>query len=155
MSPPPVAVQVIVDLTQERDYLSSQQTLEVCRNLSMSSPERGLDAGVPNGGGTALNASGLSKEERQHLSVELADTKAKLRRYRQELYVVFSLFICSSECFLIAVESSKKISTGTLWIAGSIKTPPGSHFLSTVTSVLVVKAGDVSTGQPITGGFWF
>lgn len=88
---PPVAVQVIVDLTQERDYLSSQQTLEVCRNLSMSSPERGLDAGVPNGGGTALSASGLSKEERQHLSVELADTKAKLRRYRQELYVVFSL----------------------------------------------------------------
>lgn len=82
---------MIVDLTQERDYLSSQQTQEVCRNLSMSIPERGQSSGdvaVINGG-TVLNASRLTKEEKQHLSVELADTKAKLRRYRQELYVVF------------------------------------------------------------------
>lgn len=85
-----------MDLTQERDYLSSQQTLEVCRNLSMNSPERPLgsgDACLSNGGGTILSSSGLSKEERQHLSVELADTKAKLRRYRQELYVLVSLFV--------------------------------------------------------------
>lgn len=78
---------VIVDLTQERDYLSSQQTQDVCRNLSMSSPERGQtsgDVGVYNGG-SAVTLAGLSKEEKQHLSVELADTKAKLRRYRQEL----------------------------------------------------------------------
>lgn len=80
-----------MDLTQERDYLSSQQTQEVCRNLSMSIPERGQSSGdvaVINGG-MVLNASGLTKEEKQHLSVELADTKAKLRRYRQELYVIF------------------------------------------------------------------
>lgn len=80
-------LQVIVDLTQERDYLSGQQTQEVCRNLGMSSPERGQssgDVGVTNGG-SAVATSGLSKEEKQHLSVELADTKAKLRRYRQEL----------------------------------------------------------------------
>lgn len=40
--------------------------------------------GVSNGG-SAMIVSGLTKEEKQHLSVELADTKVKLRRYRQEL----------------------------------------------------------------------
>uniref|UniRef100_A0A8D3DVB2 Coiled-coil domain containing 88C n=1 Tax=Scophthalmus maximus TaxID=52904 RepID=A0A8D3DVB2_SCOMX len=53
------ACEVILDLTQERDYLFSQQPQDGCRNLGM--------------------------EEKQHLSVELADTKAKLRKYRQEL----------------------------------------------------------------------
>ncbi|CAN9502031.1 unnamed protein product [Ophioblennius macclurei] len=82
------ASEVIVDLTQERDYLSSQQPQEGCRNLSMGSPEHGkTSAGVGannnNNGGLATTA--LTKEEKQHLSVELADTKAKLRRYRQEL----------------------------------------------------------------------
>uniref|UniRef100_A0A673CVT7 Protein Daple-like n=1 Tax=Sphaeramia orbicularis TaxID=375764 RepID=A0A673CVT7_9TELE len=66
------ANEFIVDLTQERDYLSSQQPQEGCRSLGLSSSE---PATVP----------GLTKEEKQHLSVELADTKAKLRRYRQEL----------------------------------------------------------------------
>lgn len=73
-----------MDLTQERDYLSSRQPQEGCRNLDMSSPERGLSSGgvgVTNGGSAVI----LTKEEKQHLSVELADTKAKLRRYRQEL----------------------------------------------------------------------
>lgn len=81
------AYQVIVDLTQERDYLSSQQPQEGCRNLSLSSPERGLSSGCVgvNNGESAVAVSGLTKEEKQHLSVELADTKAKLRRYRQEL----------------------------------------------------------------------
>ncbi|XP_068194131.1 protein Daple isoform X2 [Antennarius striatus] len=80
------ASEVIMDLTQERDYLSSQQTQEVCRNLGMS-PECGpRSRGVRvNNGGCDLIVSGLTKEDRQHLSVELADTKAKLRRYRQEL----------------------------------------------------------------------
>uniref|UniRef100_A0AAQ5ZP61 HOOK N-terminal domain-containing protein n=1 Tax=Amphiprion ocellaris TaxID=80972 RepID=A0AAQ5ZP61_AMPOC len=59
------ASEVIVDLTQERDYFSSQQ------------PQEGLNGG--------LAVSTLTKEEKQHLSVELADTKSKLRRYRQEL----------------------------------------------------------------------
>lgn len=80
-----LAFQVIVDLTQERDYLSSQQPQEGCRSLGMISPERGQSSagvGANNGG---LAGSTLSKEEKQHLSVELADTKAKLRRYRQEL----------------------------------------------------------------------
>uniref|UniRef100_A0A7N8X425 Coiled-coil domain containing 88C n=1 Tax=Mastacembelus armatus TaxID=205130 RepID=A0A7N8X425_9TELE len=54
------ASQAIADLTQERDYLTSQQPQEGCRNLDLN-------------------------KEKQHLSVELADTKAKLRRYRQEL----------------------------------------------------------------------
>ncbi|KAM9341159.1 protein Daple [Symphorus nematophorus] len=82
------ASEVIVDLTQERDYLSSQQSPERCRNLGMSSPERGQSSGGGvgvNNGGSAVIVSGLTKEEKQHLSVELADTKAKLRRYRQEL----------------------------------------------------------------------
>ncbi|XP_060938263.1 protein Daple [Limanda limanda] len=78
------ASEVILDLTQERDYLFSQQPQEGCRNLGMSSPQRGQSAGGVgvNVGGSALT---LTKEERQHLSVELADTKAKLRKYRQEL----------------------------------------------------------------------
>uniref|UniRef100_A0A667Y8C8 Coiled-coil domain containing 88C n=1 Tax=Myripristis murdjan TaxID=586833 RepID=A0A667Y8C8_9TELE len=58
------ATEVILDLTQERDYLASQHV---------------------NNSGLPLTGSGLTKEEKQHLSVELADTKAKLRRYRQEL----------------------------------------------------------------------
>uniref|UniRef100_A0A7N6BPT3 Coiled-coil domain containing 88C n=1 Tax=Anabas testudineus TaxID=64144 RepID=A0A7N6BPT3_ANATE len=60
------ASEVIVDLTQERDYLSSQQPQEW---------------------------SGLNKEEKQHLSVELADTKNQslscearsVRVYRDEV----------------------------------------------------------------------
>ncbi|KAI4803924.1 hypothetical protein KUCAC02_025569 [Chaenocephalus aceratus] len=40
--------EVIVDLTQERDYLSSQQPQEGCRNLGMNSPERGQ--GLEEGG---------------------------------------------------------------------------------------------------------
>ncbi|XP_023123719.2 protein Daple [Amphiprion ocellaris] len=78
------ASEVIVDLTQERDYFSSQQPQEGCRNLGMSSPERGQNSGgVGVNGGLAVST--LTKEEKQHLSVELADTKSKLRRYRQEL----------------------------------------------------------------------
>ncbi|XP_053140235.1 protein Daple isoform X2 [Hemicordylus capensis] len=63
--------ELLVDLTQERDYLQSQQPLSP---LKTSSP-----ASSPN------PASRLSNEDKQHLSVELADTKAKLRRIRQEL----------------------------------------------------------------------
>lgn len=72
------ASQVILDLTQERDYLFSQQPQDGCRNLGMGSPQRGQCSG-------GVGVSGLTKEEKQHLSVELADTKAKLRKYRQEL----------------------------------------------------------------------
>ncbi|XP_070775954.1 protein Daple [Enoplosus armatus] len=74
------ASEVIVDLTQEKDYLASQQPQEGCRNLGMGPGGAGV-----NNGGSAAAVSGLTKEEKQHLSVELADTKAKLRRYRQEL----------------------------------------------------------------------
>ncbi|XP_065607059.1 protein Daple isoform X2 [Cyrtonyx montezumae] len=63
--------EVIVDLTQERDYLQSQQPPSP---LKASSPDCS-----PN------PASPLSNEDKQHLAVELADTKAKLRRIRQEL----------------------------------------------------------------------
>ena len=76
-----------MELTQERDYLFSQQPQEGCRNLGTSSLEGGLSSGGlgVNDGGSALTMSGITKEEKQHLSVELVDTKAKLRRYRQEL----------------------------------------------------------------------
>ncbi|KAK2878523.1 hypothetical protein Q8A67_019314 [Cirrhinus molitorella] len=66
------SAELISDLTQERDYLQSQQPSNL---LGFSSPER-----------TSLSPiTLLSKEDRQHLAVELADTKAKLRRSRQEL----------------------------------------------------------------------
>ncbi|XP_026159970.1 protein Daple isoform X2 [Mastacembelus armatus] len=79
------ASEAIADLTQERDYLTSQQPQEGCRNLDLNSVDNGpvsVGMGVNNGGSAVC---GLNKEEKQHLSVELADTKAKLRRYRQEL----------------------------------------------------------------------
>ncbi|XP_039202882.1 protein Daple isoform X1 [Crotalus tigris] len=63
--------ELIIDLTQDRDYLQSQQPMSP---LKTSSP-----ASSPN------LASRLSNEDKQHLSVELADAKAKLRRVRQEL----------------------------------------------------------------------
>lgn len=63
--------QVIVDLTQERDYLQSQQPPNT---LKASSPDSSPNPANP-----------LSNEDKQHLAVELADTKAKLRRIRQEL----------------------------------------------------------------------
>uniref|UniRef100_A0A663M7X4 Coiled-coil domain containing 88C n=1 Tax=Athene cunicularia TaxID=194338 RepID=A0A663M7X4_ATHCN len=63
--------EVIVDLTQERDYLQSQQ------------PPSPLKAPSPDS--SPNPASPLSNEDKQHLAVELADTKAKLRRIRQEL----------------------------------------------------------------------
>ncbi|KAM6973258.1 protein Daple [Aplochiton taeniatus] len=70
--------EVIVDLTQERDYLVSQQP-------QITSSMSGNGGGSSGGLAGMLPGSLLSKEEKQHLSVELADTKAKLRRYRQEL----------------------------------------------------------------------
>ncbi|XP_077179611.1 protein Daple isoform X2 [Paroedura picta] len=63
--------ELIVDLTQERDYLQSQRPPSPLKTSSPTSP--------PN------PVSRLSNEDKQHLSVELADTKAKLRRVRQEL----------------------------------------------------------------------
>ncbi|XP_072350257.1 protein Daple isoform X3 [Scyliorhinus torazame] len=64
--------EAIVELTQERDYLQVQQQLP--SPVKSSSPDYSTS---PNGK--------LSKEEKQHLAVDLADTKAKLRRIRQEL----------------------------------------------------------------------
>uniref|UniRef100_A0A8C3RTN3 Coiled-coil domain containing 88C n=1 Tax=Chelydra serpentina TaxID=8475 RepID=A0A8C3RTN3_CHESE len=63
--------ELIVDLTQERDYLQSQQ------------PPSPLKTSSPNSSPNLANR--LSNEEKQHLAVELADTRAKLRRVRQEL----------------------------------------------------------------------
>ncbi|XP_074091597.1 protein Daple isoform X3 [Macrotis lagotis] len=63
--------ELIVDLTQERDYLQSQQPPSP---LKLSSADS-----------TPSPTSSLSSEDKQHLAVELADTKAKLRRIRQEL----------------------------------------------------------------------
>uniref|UniRef100_A0A8C3P0D1 Coiled-coil domain containing 88C n=1 Tax=Cyanoderma ruficeps TaxID=181631 RepID=A0A8C3P0D1_9PASS len=63
--------EVIVDLTQERDYLQSQQPPSP---LKVPSPDSSPNPANP-----------LSNEEKQHLAVELADTKAKLRRIRQDL----------------------------------------------------------------------
>nr|XP_013796123.1 PREDICTED: protein Daple [Apteryx mantelli mantelli] len=63
--------EVIADLTQERDYLQSQQ------------PPSPLKAPSPDSSPNPANPR--SNEDKQHLAVELADTKAKLRRVRQEL----------------------------------------------------------------------
>lgn len=70
--------QVIVDLTQERDYLQSQQ------------PPSPLKAPTPDS--SSNTASPLSNEDKQHIAVELADTKAKLRRIRQELWVTSDFY---------------------------------------------------------------
>uniref|UniRef100_A0A8C2D923 Coiled-coil domain containing 88C n=1 Tax=Cyprinus carpio TaxID=7962 RepID=A0A8C2D923_CYPCA len=65
------SAELIIELTQERDYLQSQQPPSL---LGFPSPEH-----------TSLTpVTLLSKEDRQHLTVELADTKAKLRRSRQD-----------------------------------------------------------------------
>ncbi|XP_075048700.1 protein Daple isoform X2 [Mixophyes fleayi] len=63
--------EVIVELTQERDYLQS---------LSPPSP---VKASSPDPSSNMVNHH--SNEDKQHLAVELADSKAKLRRIRQEL----------------------------------------------------------------------
>lgn len=63
--------EVVVDLTQERDYL---QSLNPPSPVKSSSPD--LSSNVVNH---------LATEDKQHLAVELADSKAKLRRIRQEL----------------------------------------------------------------------
>ncbi|XP_053330989.1 protein Daple isoform X2 [Spea bombifrons] len=63
--------EAIVDLTQERDYL---QSLSPPSPVKSSSPENSANA-----------AKHPPSEDRQHLAVELADGKAKLRRMRQEL----------------------------------------------------------------------
>ncbi|XP_063295826.1 protein Daple isoform X2 [Pelobates fuscus] len=63
--------EVIVDLTQERDYLQS---------LNPPSP---VKSSIPENSNSLVNH--LSSEDKQHLAVELADSKAKLRRIRQEL----------------------------------------------------------------------
>ncbi|XP_054987899.1 protein Daple [Sorex araneus] len=63
--------ELIVDLTQERDYLQAHHP---------PSPLK-----LPSAESTPSPTSSLSSEEKQHLAVELADTKARLRRARQEL----------------------------------------------------------------------
>ncbi|XP_007575458.1 protein Daple isoform X1 [Poecilia formosa] len=67
------ATEAILDLTLERDYLSDQRPLE-----GGEKPDRAPKKGGPSG-------TEPTQEEKQHLAVELADSKAKLRRYRQEL----------------------------------------------------------------------
>ncbi|XP_071972765.1 protein Daple isoform X2 [Engystomops pustulosus] len=63
--------EVIVDLTQERDYLQS---------LNPPSPVKSSSPDV-----SSIVVNHFSTEDKQHLAVELADSKAKLRRLRQEL----------------------------------------------------------------------
>ncbi|XP_064342275.1 protein Daple isoform X3 [Camelus dromedarius] len=63
--------ELIVDLTQERDYLQAQHPPSPIKSSSAES--------------TPSPTSSLSSEDKQHLAVELADTKARLRRVRQEL----------------------------------------------------------------------
>lgn len=65
------SLQLIVDLTQERDYLQAQQPPSPAKSSSVDS--------------TPSPTSSLSSEDKQHLAVELADTKARLRRVRQDL----------------------------------------------------------------------
>lgn len=65
-----------MDLTQERDYLQAQHPPSPLKSSSAES--------------TPSPTSSLSSEDKQHLAVELADTKARLRRVRQELCVLRS-----------------------------------------------------------------
>uniref|UniRef100_A0A8C9QID5 Coiled-coil domain containing 88C n=1 Tax=Spermophilus dauricus TaxID=99837 RepID=A0A8C9QID5_SPEDA len=65
------STELIVDLTQERDYLQAQHPPSPAKSSSADS--------------TPSPTSSLSSEDKQHLAVELADTKARLRRVRQEL----------------------------------------------------------------------
>ncbi|KAG2457424.1 DAPLE protein, partial [Polypterus senegalus] len=60
----------ILDLTQERDYLLTQQPSSPMKNNLES---------------LHGNISVITKDDRQHLAVELAEYKSKLRRTRQEL----------------------------------------------------------------------
>ncbi|KAM7158003.1 protein Daple-like isoform 4-T4 [Molossus nigricans] len=64
-------MELIVDLTQERDYLQAQQ---LPSPLQSSSAEP-----------APSTTSSLPGEDKQHLAAELASTKAKLCRVRQEL----------------------------------------------------------------------
>lgn len=84
--PPSAPPQLIVDLTQERDYLQEQQPPSPLKSSSAES--------------TPSPTSSLSSEDKQHLAVELADTKARLRRVRQELCVLQSPPGCLS-CFRV------------------------------------------------------
>ncbi|XP_061097228.1 protein Daple [Conger conger] len=68
------SAEVVLELTQERDYLQSQQPGTPPQNSSLDHPPR-----------RAGSVPVLGKEERQHLAVELADSKARLRHSRQEL----------------------------------------------------------------------
>ncbi|XP_048841005.1 protein Daple-like isoform X2 [Brienomyrus brachyistius] len=68
------SAEVIVELIQERDYLLLQQP-------SSPPPVTRAPACPPLEGPVTL----LCREDRQHLAVELADCKARLRRWRQEL----------------------------------------------------------------------
>uniref|UniRef100_A0A8C2H6U1 Coiled-coil domain containing 88C n=1 Tax=Cyprinus carpio TaxID=7962 RepID=A0A8C2H6U1_CYPCA len=78
------SAELIIELTQERDYLQSQQPPSL---LGFPSPEH-----------TSLTpVTLLSKEDRQHLTVELADTKAKLRRSRQDFEQQLSSVVFVSE----------------------------------------------------------
>ncbi|KAG8449048.1 hypothetical protein GDO86_015922 [Hymenochirus boettgeri] len=63
--------EVIVDLTQERDYLQFQN------------PPSPVKSSSPDASANVVNH--LASEDKKHLAVELADNKAKLRRLRQEL----------------------------------------------------------------------
>uniref|UniRef100_A0A2K5CQM3 Calponin-homology (CH) domain-containing protein n=1 Tax=Aotus nancymaae TaxID=37293 RepID=A0A2K5CQM3_AOTNA len=63
--------ELVVDLTQERDYLQAQcPPSPVKSSITDSTPSP---------------TSSLSSEDKQHLAVELADTKARLRCVKQEL----------------------------------------------------------------------
>uniref|UniRef100_A0A8B9JZ06 Protein Daple n=1 Tax=Astyanax mexicanus TaxID=7994 RepID=A0A8B9JZ06_ASTMX len=68
-------------LIDERDECSEV----TCIISQLSFPERSSQLAV------------LSKEDRQHLAVELADTKAKLRRSRQELMLNSSVYIQNTQ----------------------------------------------------------
>uniref|UniRef100_A0A8C5CLG7 HOOK N-terminal domain-containing protein n=1 Tax=Gadus morhua TaxID=8049 RepID=A0A8C5CLG7_GADMO len=97
----PLSRNMAVSLRQ----LIDQQPRDGYRSLGVHSPEQRLHSGglVGANGGPVMSGPEHTKEEKHHLSVELADNKAKLRRFRQELLFIrgnklwlYTMVMCGS-----------------------------------------------------------
>uniref|UniRef100_S4RM34 HOOK N-terminal domain-containing protein n=1 Tax=Petromyzon marinus TaxID=7757 RepID=S4RM34_PETMA len=107
----------IVELQQERD---SAQTAQTAAALSQGRPGPGAGMRTPIGTGTD---AAVALDSRQHLAVELADSKAKLRRVRQDLEERSEeLLDCRAEAQQLSAElkrlqhESQQLATDARWV---------------------------------------